>query len=489
MSLTFTYEGGLALVPTAHAEFLALALNWLPGNTFYEGETERQQRYLHLSSSLLLHDPAFVADLAAYSRQILGLRTVGAYLVGTLFLAGSEVSQGLGYPGEARSLAFRAARAVWRRGDEHLQTLGHLAHLKLPLPKGLRKAVKAHLEALPPRQLLKYKQVSPTALSEGFSQRDAIRLVHPRPRTQESEAVFRYLLGRAGPMEIALVERMRQEAPTWEALLSAQGSTPEVWRGALPRMKALALVRNLRNCLEAGLSLEELLPNAERVDVRDLFPHQLFRAYQEASPALPLLDRLFHRMVEARPPMKDTLVLLDVSGSMCGTPLAQAAPLAVALALKGGIIVPFDSVVRPAVLPGESPIQTVGELLRLGGGGTCLGQAVDYAAYQAAEEGYRRLVVITDEQAHDDALLALRRFLKGGTRRQAHVINLVGYAPSVVSPHPRLHRHAGFNPRLLDFLPLVEGGGEAVRGFLERWEREAGLEGKALEAVSGEEED
>lgn len=180
--------------------------------------------------------------------------------------------------------------------------------------------------------------MKPTALSERFSQRDAIRLVHPRPCTQESEAVFRYLLGRAGPMEIALVERMRQEAPIWEELLSAQGSTPEVWRGVLARMKALALVRNLRNCLEVGLSLQELLPHTVRVDVRDLFPHQVCRAYQEAPSALPLLDRLFCRMVEARPPMEGTPVLLDVSGSMCGAPLEQAAPLAVALALKGGVI-------------------------------------------------------------------------------------------------------------------------------------------------------
>ncbi len=484
MSLTFTYEGGAALAPTAHAEFLALALNWLPGNTFYEGEAERQRRYLHLASSLLLHDPAFVADLAAYCRHVLGLRTVGAYLVGSLFWAGSELSRGLGYPGEARSLALRTAHAVWRRGDEHLQTLGHLAYLRLPLPKGLRKAVKAHLETLPPRQLLKYKQVCPTALSKGFSQRDAIRLVHPRPRTQESEAVFRYLLGRAGPGELALVKCLRQEAPTWEVLLSAQGSTPEVWRGVLSQMKALALVRNLRNCLEAGLSLQELLPHAERVDVRDLLPHQLFRAYYEAPSALPHLDRLFHRMVGARPSMEGTLVLLDVSGSMSGAPLEKAAPLAVALALKGGIIVPFNHAVYPDVLPGESPIQTVEALLRLGGGGTYLGQAVDHAAHQAAREGYRRLVVITDEQAHDDALLALRRFLEGGSGRWAHVVNLMGYASSVVTPHPRLHRHAGFNPRLLDFLPLVEGGGEAVRGFLERWEREAGLVPGKLEAAS-----
>ncbi len=488
MPLAFTHEGGPALTPTERAEFLALVLNWLPGATFYEGEGERARRYLALLSALLLHDPAFVADLAAYSRGVLGLRTVGAYLVGALFLAGSEVSRGVGYPPEARPLALRAARAVWRRGDEHLQTLGHLAHLGLPFPKLLRRAVRAHLEALPPRQLLKYPRAAAAPLSRPFAQRDALRLFRPRPQDPTREAVFRHLLGKATPGDRALLQALREERPTWERLLSARGNTPEAWREALPHLGALALVRNLRNLMRAGFTLQDLIPHGERVDVRDLYPHQLLRAYEEVPSARPLLDRLFRRMVEARPPMDRTLVLLDVSGSMARTPIRQAAPLAVALALRGGVVVPFDDRVHPPVPVGESPLETVKGLISLGGGGTYLGRAVDRAARMAEEGGFRRLVVLTDEQAHDDALLALRRFLGGDPHRRAHVVNLVGYAPTVASPHPRLHRHAGFSPRLLDFLPLVEGGGEAVRGYLERWEREGGLEWKASEEVDGDDE-
>ncbi len=486
MPLSFTHEGGLALTPSERGEFLALVLNWLPGSTFYEGKGERERRYLALLSSLLLHDPGFVADLAAYSRQALGLRTVGAYLVGALFLAGSEVSRRAGYPSEARALALRAARAVWRRGDEHLQTLGHLAYLGLPFPKLLRQAVRAHLEALPPHQLLKHRKANPTSLSRAFSQRDALRLLHPRPRDRTQEAVFRFLLGKATPEDRSLVEALRGERPTWEGLLSARGNTQEAWREALPHLGALALVRNLRNLMAVGFTLQDLLPHAERAQVRDLYPHQLLQAYEETPQVLPLLDRLFYRMVEARPPMDRTLVLLDLSGSMAGRPIRQAAPLAVALALRGGAIVPFNHEVHPLLRLGESPLETLRGLVHRADGGTYLGRAVDHAARMAEEEGFRRLVVLTDEQAHDDALLALRRFLEGDPHRQAHVVNLVGYRPTVASPHPRLYRHAGFSPRLLDSIPLVEGGGEAVRGYLERWEGEVGLGYGEREEVDGD---
>lgn len=103
------------------------------------------------------------------------------------------------------------------------------------------------------------------------------------------------------------MEALRWEAPTWERVLSEEGNTPEAWGKVLSHLGALALVRNLKNLFAAGFTLQDLLPHAERVDVRDLYPHQLFRAYEEVEEALPLLDRLFFRMVEARPSMEGTL--------------------------------------------------------------------------------------------------------------------------------------------------------------------------------------
>lgn len=201
MPLTFTHEGGPALTPGEQGEFLALALNWLPGPTFYEGEKGRRRRYQALLSALLLHDPGCVADLAAYSRQVLGLRTV-----------------------------------------------------------------RAHLEGLLPGRLLKYQGVAATPFSRPFAQRDALRLFRLRLRSRAQAAVFRQLLGKATPED---------------RVLSQKGNTREAWREVLPHLGALALVRNLRNLLTAGFTFQDLLPHAERVDVRYLYPHQLHRAYEE----------------------------------------------------------------------------------------------------------------------------------------------------------------------------------------------------------------
>lgn len=186
--------------------------------------------------------------------------------------------------------------------------------------------------------------------------------------------------------------------------------------------------------------------------------------------------------------MARTLVLLDTSSSMEGRPIRQAASLAVALGLKGGVVVPFDDRVHPPIRVGESPLLTVDRLVQGAQGGTFLGQAVDHAAHLAQEGGFLRLVVLTDERAHDDALLALRRFVEGDPRRQAHVINLLGYDPTVTSPHPRLHRQGGFSSWLLDFLTVMEAGGEGVRGYLARWERVRGLEWEGSEEAEDEAE-
>lgn len=86
----------------------------------------------------------------------------------------------------------------------------------------------------------------------------------------------------------------------------------------------------------------------------------------------------------------------------------------------------------------------VGSQLR---GGTMLGQAVRQALQQ--EVGGDRLIVITDEQAHDAAdwsAVPMRTWL----------VNVASYQPAVAAPSARLHRVDGFSEAVLDYIATME---------------------------------
>ncbi|RIH82018.1 TROVE domain protein [Meiothermus luteus] len=173
-------------------------------------------------------------------------------------------------------------------------------------------------------------------------------------------------MARAGkkalPEAQAFVARLKEERPTWEQILLAKGSSPEVWREAIPHMGSMALVRNLAN---------------------------LFRGEQEGWP-----EGVLHALVEALeanlPPVPlqgDSLILVDVSGSMF-SPLSgrgEATYALVAASLgallyrhTGGGLVGFDNELHPVDLPPSAPLLALVKTLLTSGarGGTFLGRAL-----------------------------------------------------------------------------------------------------------------
>lgn len=133
-------------------------------------------------------------------------------------------------------------------------------------------------------------------------------------------------------------ERLAAAGMTWEALAGwLQGPMDkEAWEAVIPSMGAMALVRNLRNFDEAGVSDEVAARVAARISdpaevVRSRqFPFRYLAAYQHAPSlrwAYPLEQALGHSLAQVPALPGRTLVLVDRSGSMFWSRLSDRSQL------------------------------------------------------------------------------------------------------------------------------------------------------------------
>ena len=482
-----THQGGKGYPASPEVELLLLVAGSLfSGDTFYEAEGERHARFAGLAQDMVRRDPHFVGSLAVFARQVLGLRSGPSALVAHLFWEGP------------RELAQRVATQVWLRGDEHLETLAYTRGQGWKVRKALKKAVAERLNRMSPQALLKYR-----AEGRHFRQRDALILAHPKAPDREHAWVYDYLIRgkKASPEALAFVQRVREEDPLWERVISKEGSTPEAWRKVLPHLEGLALIRNLRNLQEHGLldrrEVQDLLlaklADPERVRGWRIFPHQWLQALYQLCPGDGVAQGgmrphpVYHALegaLEASVPRLDlegeTLILVDVSGSMYQRmsrkgestyALAAATLGAVLYRQAGGRLFGFsDDLIPVPFSPGDPLVAMVEHLLTSGGYGTYLERALGKALRSF---GGRRVVILTDEQVADDAYRPLRPWLLGDDRRRVHVINLAGYAP-LAFPQNGISRIGGFSDRLLELLPLLEA--QDPIGWMKAFGREHGLE-------------
>lgn len=158
-------------------------------------------------------------------------------------------------------LVRRFGEAVIRRADEPAVGLSYqLFRYGKPVPNALKKVWRDALARFDDYALAKYRLEGKAVKTV-----DVMNLVHPK-----SESVDRLARGQA-----------RATGRTWEAIVSAKGSRKESWVEALEVMGHMALLRNLRNLLAAGVSPTTFVPRlvAGAKDGRQL-PFRYFSAYQ-----------------------------------------------------------------------------------------------------------------------------------------------------------------------------------------------------------------
>ncbi|MFE0508626.1 TROVE domain-containing protein [Streptomyces sp. NPDC058964] len=433
-----TYEGGRGHEREARSELFLLAVaNFVSQQTFYESGAARDDRFAALVRELAVSDPSWTAGLLGWLRGEGNIRT--AAIVGAAEYVKARLEAGV-TDGPANR---QVVASVLQRPDEPGELLAYWTAtygraVPKPVKRGIADAVRRLYHG---KSLLKYDTAS-----KGYRFGDILNLVHaaPDPDKPWQGELFQYALDRrhnpdtaappasnrvltahrelmAVPVEQrrAVVtaadgaERLAAAGITWEALAGwLQGPMDKAaWEAVIPSMGAMALVRNLRNFDEAGVSDEVAARVAAKIsDPAEVarsrqYPFRYLAAYQHAPSlrwAYPLEQALGHSLANVPALPGRTLVLVDRSGSMWARlsdrselNRADAAAIfgtALAVRAKDADLVEFGTTSRRLAFDkGESVLKILGRFGDLGGTDTT-------SAIRAHYRGQDRVLIITDEQ-------------------------------------------------------------------------------------------
>lgn len=500
-----TYEGAPGYARDAKSELFLLAVSNMVGeNTFYESASDRDNRFRDLVHKVAVEDVSWMRGFLPWLRTEANMRS--ASVVAALEAVRARLSQGL--HGENRQMV----ASVLQRADEPGEALGywistHGRAIPMPVKRGVADAVR---RLYTERNLLKYDTGS-----KGFRFGDVIDLVHPTPDPDKpwQGDLFAYALDRrhnrgtapdpdrlgilayngtflefvAEQPELLLdADAVHRAGLTWENALSLAGSKVDkarLWEALVPSMGIFALVRNLRNFDQAGVSDEAAATVAARltdpaVIARSrMFPFR-FLAAHKAAPSLrwawPLEQALNHSLANVPALRGRTLILVDRSGSMFGSVSQRsglnradsAAVFGTALALRAedADLIQFGTHHRRVnVRKGESLLRVLERFDGLGGTNTA-------AAVRDNYNGHDRVVIVTDEQAWGGWHGADPTKLVP-SHVPVYTWNLAGYrmghGPSGAGQR---HTFGGLSDAAFQLIPLLEAGRSADWPWLQEAE-------------------
>ena len=499
---TVTHEGGPGYArDTKSALFLLAVTNMVGEHTFYESADTRDTRYAELIRQSTLDDPQWTARFLRWLRSGAHLRT--ASLVGAAEFAKARRDAGL--DGESRQVV----ADVLQRADEPGELLAYWTSVHgRAVPKPVKRGVAdAAVKLYDERSFVKWDSGA-----RAFRFADVLELTHPAKRDDTQGDLFRHVLderhdrGNAIPEALKTL-RARAELLSWDAgdrrklfdrpdaadVLRAAGMTWEsvagwlqgpldarVWEALIPSMGYMALLRNLRNFDEAGVSdavaqrVAERLADKVQVAKSRQLPMRFLAAYR-AAPSLRwalALERAIAHALDNVPVLGGrTLVLVDTSASMNdrfsrdGSLMRWDAAAVFGLAL-GRRCAKADVVSFSDGYWGQGTkvfkLRRGGSLLsdvdRWKSGGYFIGGGTDTAgAVKKHFAKHDRVVILTDEQAaYGDVGRALPAHVP------LYTWNLAGYQAGH-APSGSGHRHTfgGLTDQGFRMIPLLERGQKA----------------------------
>ncbi|RII18513.1 TROVE domain protein [Streptomyces sp. YIM 130001] len=502
-----THQGGRGHLRDARSELFLLAVaNFVSQQTFYESGGDRDDRFTALVRRLAVQDPEWTAGLLGWMRTEGRLRT--ASLVGAAEYVKARLDSGV----QAGPANRQVIASVLRRPDEPGELLAywtgrHGRNVPKPVKRGIADAARRLYHA---RSLLKYDTAT-----KGYRFGDVLNVVHAAPDAAKpwQGELFRYALDRRHHPETAEppardrtlrahrelmalpvaerrgvvtgpggAERLAAAGFTWEALAGwLQGPMDAAaWEAVIPSMGTMALVRNLRNFDEAGVSDEVAATVARKIaDPAEVaksrqFPFRYLAAYQHA-PSLrwsyPLEQALGHSLGNVPSLPGRTLVLVDRSGSMFFSRLSDrseltradaAAVFGTALALraaKADLVEFGSSSAAVKYRTGESVLKVLGRFHNLGGTDTSGAVRRHFARHE-------RVLIVTDEQ-YGSAGRGPTELIPAGV--PVYTWNLAGYR---VGHGPaggdKRHVFGGLSDAAFRMVALLEAGRDAAWPWLSR---------------------
>lgn len=520
-----THEGGGAYSRTAESDlFLLAATNMVGEDTFYESAGVRDGRFASLVSQVTKSNPAFIAGLGER-------RGLVDYLRNDLLMRSASVVMACEYVKAGGPHGRMAIDAACQRPDEPAEVLGYwMSHHGRNVPQSVKRGCADAVRRLyNEHSVLRYD-----GQSRGLRMGDVIEIVHPKPRDAAQAALFKYLLDErhhgdgasklnqpfsgltmladaaylAGLPAASRRDVLRSDPAllarggwSWEKLAGwlPGGMDAEAWGFIAPTMGVMALLRNLRNFDQAGVSEDVVDQVIARITDEDqirrgrIFPFHAWQAYKHAPSdnwkrALAVTLNLTTLNIPAA--LDGSLVVVDCSGSM-REPMSDKSSLsrwevaavtasAIAHGTRGSKVVVFGDTHRRIDTPvGGSALHTV----------KAIQYVVEHNAVGSATYGhtairdnwdtsFKRVFLLTDDQMWDSSeggpVSGHVRSGYGQHRRGvdiSHVplvftVNLAGYDPSSLpSGSNGRHTMAGFSDAGFRMVAAIEAGRNAAWDF------------------------
>jgi hypothetical protein len=379
---------------------------------FYEDGVEIAGRIAELVPKV---HPGDVADLAVEAREKIKLRHAPLLLV-------REMARHKTH----RALVAETLARVIQRPDELTEFVAiYWKDGRVPLSGQVKKGLAAAFPKFDEYQLAKYDRSGPIKL------RDVLFLCHAKPKDQAQANTWKRLIwGRMAKPD------------TWEVALSEAGAGADqrtIWERLLSEGKlgALALLRNLRNLREAGVSSELVLDALRAINTDRVLPFRFIAAARHAPQWEPALEEAMLKSVAAQPKLAGkTVLLVDVSGSM-ESPLSSRSDMQRLDAACGLAVLLRELAEQVEVYTFSEKLVQVPSRRGFALRDVVLASQSHQRTYlgRALEELYRRerckrLIVITDEQSHD-AVPAPQSAGQGTRAPQGYVINVASYKNGV----------------------------------------------------------
>ena len=489
---TVTYNRDSAWMLESVDELFTMLVTSFVEDTFYEPQSKQLARLQELTRAATQENPEAVAKMAAWARREGNMRSAPIVVACEYAFVNP--------PAPAPS-ARSVIDSVCLRADEPAEILGYwFAVHGRKIPSRVNRGVADAVTRLyTQRSALRYD-----GNYQSIRMGDVIRLVGPKPIDEYQNQLFTYLIdkskNRTDPRFVStdgkvldtianerelqrLAPSKRRDVPT-DALQKAgfswerySGWIPgdmdgKAWDTVIPLMGYMALLRNLRNFEESGISpksvdyVRKYLSDPHQIERSRQLPFRFWSAYKHTHGSMfayeieQALDHVFRNAPRLD---GETLVFVDVSGSMTHTPMSaksKIVPAELAAVFGSAInassnatIVAFASystivdIRNKSVLRGIETLQHVNDASQLGHS-TNLWNAVTNHLVQYK---YDRVIVLTDMQFDP----GIGDSIVGGT--SLYIWDLSGYGRVPIQTGQNRFMLTGISDKAFGMIQQIEG--------------------------------
>ncbi len=259
-------------------------------DSFYEDGVSIASRITELIAKV---NPEVCSQVAIEAREKMKLRHVPLLICNVM----------AGLPTHKKYLSETLSRVI-QRVDEIAEFLSiYWLSGKKPISAQIKKGLASAFLKFNEYNFAKYNRDGAIKL------RDVMFLVHPKPANKEQEELFK-----------KIASNTLETPDTWEVALSTGKDKKETWERLIGEEKlgGLAILRNLRNMQEVGLSNEHINKAITSIKTDRILPFRFIAASRYAPKFEPILEEKMVSSIGETKLTGKTVLLVDVSGSMDG---------------------------------------------------------------------------------------------------------------------------------------------------------------------------